>query len=800
MTTVGEAIVKVTTDTSAAASDLNNFGAKIDQSLSRNLSNAGRSLSTFVTAPLVGLAAVGVKTASDFEKSMNTIAAVAGVPGPELEKLRQLAIKLGADTVFSANEAAEGQLQLAKAGISTADILGGALASALSLATAGDLELADASTVLSNAMNTFNIAGKDSARVADALAGAANASSADVSDLALALSQVGLVANSSGLTLEETTAALAALADAGIKGSDAGTSLKTMLMNLQPVTKRQVETMNDLGISFVNADGSFKSITEIAGILQDKLGGLSEAERAMALEMMFGSDAIRAGTALMEQGSKGLEEYISKTSEAGAAAKVAEGKMKGLPGAIERFRGSIETMLLSVGNALAPFVSAAADFLGGLADAFSSLPGPIQTLLVAFGGLAATIGPVLFVIGSLMSAVAPGGVLAVGFAALTGPVGIAIAAFVALGLALMALWRNSETFRNAVTAVFETVKAAFTAFVNAFQGWEPETGGIIGAFAQIGNVAGVMFDNIQIALAAFKGWWDEIWPQFSEAVGHVLNLIQISLEGWIAFITAIWKLWGDDLLTILRGVWDVIFGVVKGALQVVQGIIQTVLAVINGDWGKAWDGIKKIFEGVMSALEGIGRGAMTALRGAIGAGWDAIQTFAGSWAGKLVGAIGNPGALLMSVGRAIMEGLLGGIRDKWEAIASYLSGLARKIKDLKGPIEKDRKMLIPEGQAIMDSLMAGFASRQGALAQTLGAVSKQIQNGGGLGNLNVTGTATNQRALTPVTQTAAPVYEVSVTLPDRAMKLSLDSADPMSLKRFIEQLAELLVARELSFG
>ena len=109
-------------------------------------------------------------------------------------------------------------------------------------------------------------------------------------------------------------------------------------------------------------------------------------------------------------------------------------------------------------------------------------------------------------------------------------------------------------------------------------------------------------------------------------------------------------------------------------------------------------------------------------------------------------------------------------------------------------------MLIPEGQAIMDSLMAGFASRQGALAQTLGAVSKQIQNGVGLGNLNVTGTATTQRALTPITQTAAPVYEVSVTLPDRAMKLSLDSADPMSLKRFIEQLAELLVARELSFG
>jgi hypothetical protein len=128
--------------------------------------------------------------------------------------------------------------------------------------------------------------------------------------------------------------------------------------------------------------------------------------------------------------------------------------------------------------------------------------------------------------------------------------------------------------------------------------------------------------------------------------------------------------------------------------------------------------------------------------------------------------------------------------------------LASKIKSLKGPIEKDRKMLIPEGQAIMDSLLKGFSSRQGALAQTLGAISKQIQTGVAFDALNLSGTLANrQTALVPTqAQSSAPVYEVSVNLPDRSVKLSLDSADPMSLKRFIETLANLLAARELSFG
>ena len=370
----------------------------------QSMSRVGASMSRSITLPLAGLAIAAVKTAVDFEKTMNTMGAVAKVPAPQLEKLRALAIDMGAKTVFSANEAAQGMLELAKAGIKTADIMGGALKNTLDLATAGDLELADAARIAANAMHTFNLSGKDSKQIADALAGAANASSADVADLALALSQGGLAASRAGLSIQETTGALAAFADAGMRGSDAGTSLKTFLLNLVPTSARAKEEMNRLGVSFTDARGEILPLTQIAQVLQDRLGGLSQAEQQTALKVMFGTDAYRAAAIVMEQGAGGLQKYIEATSQSGTAAEVAAGKMKGLPGAIERMKGSIETFLLAVGSALAPTIAKVAGFIQTLADGFTKLPKPVQQAAVAFGALLAATGPVLFIAGKITSA------------------------------------------------------------------------------------------------------------------------------------------------------------------------------------------------------------------------------------------------------------------------------------------------------------------------------------------------------------------------------------------------------------
>lgn len=552
---------KFTGGTRSAQAALSNFERSIDKfgksidlveerltRMGTKLTSAGRSMTAGVTVPLLGLAAAGIKTAAEFEESMNVMAAVAGVPGPELEKLRALAIQVGQDTVFSANEAAQAQVELAKAGVSTADILGGALKNAMDLAAAGGLDVANAASIMSNAMNTFNISGAESVQVADALAGAAAASSADVSDLALALAQVGLVANTSGLSIQETAAALAALADAGIRGSDAGTSLKTMLMNLQPTTKKQIALMDNLGISFVNADGSFKSLTEIAGILNTKLGGLSEATRMAALETIFGSDAVRAATALMEQGAEGMQNYIDQTSKVGTAWEQSKARMEGLPGAIERFKGSMETAALTLGTVLGPMVEEWAAKIGNLADKFTQLDPGTQQLIVNMGLLAAAAGPVMFILGSILKTL---GLIA----------GHPVAAtIIGIGAAFTYAYSESDIFRAVVTEAFggvgssaDQAKAKAEGMVTvadrigaAFLGMatiaSTAASGVVAALQFLFGMASGMVQRYLDSMARAWGWVPGIGPKLREAaqafedyrdeVNAGFDSDQASILGW----------------------------------------------------------------------------------------------------------------------------------------------------------------------------------------------------------------------------------------------------------------------------
>jgi len=408
---LGRAEGRVEIDTSGvrkATADMSTFSGTMSKSLQTvgsKMTSAGRTMTTHVTLPLLGIAAAGIKTASDFEKSMNTMAAVAQVPAAELAKLRKLAIDLGAKTVFSANEAAQAQLELAKAGISVSDIMGGALANTLDLATAGDLDLATAATVAANAMNVFGLSGKESKEAVDALAGAANASSADVDDLAQALSQGGLAAANAGFSIQETTAILGAFAQNGLRGSDAGTSLKTMLISLVPSTDRAREAMKKYGLDFIDAQGAIKDAPAVFDELHDKLGDVSQAEQQLALKTIFGTDAFRAAIIATKLGSDGLEVYTDATNKSGTASEVAAGKMEGLPGVLERLKGTFETFLLTVGDRIAPVVEQLAEEIGKLLTAFTDLPKPMQEMILKALAVAAVMGPLLRIFGPMVSLV-----------------------------------------------------------------------------------------------------------------------------------------------------------------------------------------------------------------------------------------------------------------------------------------------------------------------------------------------------------------------------------------------------------
>lgn len=409
------------------------------------MTSVGRQLTTAVTLPIAGLAAKSVQLAGEFEKTMNTMRSVAGVPGPELKKLDALALKLGRDTVFSANEAAQAMLELAKAGVSTSDILGGGLKQTLSLATAGDLELADAATIAANAMNVFQIKGNDAQVAMDALAGAANASSANVSDIAEALAQGGNAAASAGFSIQEATAALAAFSQNGIRGSDAGTSLKTMLLRLVPTSLRAKEAMKGLGLSFVDGSGHIMGLTDIADTLQKKLKGLTQAERQAALQVIFGTDAYRAANVLYREGAEGLQAYIEETSKSGNAADVAKAKMKGWAGTLEQLRGSLETVGLQIGRILIPVFTKLARWATEVTNRFQSLSKAQQETIIKIAAFAAAVGPAIYIVGKL-SLIVKGLGVALSFL-VAHPV---IAAIAAIAAGMIYAYKQSASFRDTI--------------------------------------------------------------------------------------------------------------------------------------------------------------------------------------------------------------------------------------------------------------------------------------------------------------------------------------------------------------
>lgn len=353
--------------------DLNRSTVKVQKSLG----GLSKVMAGGVIAGVGAVISSGVKLEKEFSQTMNLVAATTKAPAKEMKNLQNLAIKLGKDTSFSANEASTAMLELAKGGLSAADIKAGALKGTLQLASAGGLDLATASGIAANALNTFGLKGKDMATISAAMAGGANASTASVESLGMALSQVGPGARNAGLSINETVGALAAFDSAGIKGSDAGTSLKTMLTRLVPQTAKASTAMKKLGLDFTDSKGKFIPLTAVAQQLKTKLGGLSQEQRTTAMATIFGSDATRAATVLMNEGAKGLNKYINATKDRSAAEDMANARMKGTAGALERLSGSWETFLLTIGLFVAPAVQFLADRLGGLINVVTDSMGNI---------------------------------------------------------------------------------------------------------------------------------------------------------------------------------------------------------------------------------------------------------------------------------------------------------------------------------------------------------------------------------------------------------------------------------------
>lgn len=652
-----------------------------------------------VTGALTGVGAASTVMANNFNDAMSQAAGALDKPMSEMEDLRQLAIQTGQDTVFSATDAGNAITELAKGGLTEADIKAGALKTTMDLAASSGMDLGEAANVVVQAMGAFGLSANESAEAANALAGAAAASSTDVEPLTQALAQCSAGAKNAGWSIQETTAVLARFADAGIEGSDAGTSLKTMLKRLAAPTDSAATMIEQLGIQTRDSSGTLLGASEIAEELQDKLGGLDSASRDAALSTIFGSDAMRAATVMMNSGTEGLQKYIDAANDQEAAQRLANSQMSDGSRAIEKLKGSLETAAIQIGDTLAPIVQKVAELITALVNKFSALPEGVQQVIVVVGILVAALGPLLMVIGQIslgISAVAGtlsklsgiGGVVTnlIGGikTAVTGLLGIitahpVIAAITAIIVTLVALYNKFEWFRDGVNGILKAIKDGF------FAAWD----GIVEFFTEtIPNAWNEMVSFFQGIPAWWNGIWDSVQAKFESVwtsimeipiIKELISIIKDSFERLKEDLGGIWT--GIKMLA--ENTWEFIknatlapvlllIDLVTGDFEKLKSDLENILNNIKNAVANIWDSIKEITSNIWNEIKNVVSTLVSLVKETAISGFEALRD-------GIKNAIRELPKIVSDIFEKIGSTISGWIDNAWEWGADFINGLKEGI-------------------------------------------------------------------------------------------------------------------------
>lgn len=344
------------------------------------------------TAAAVIALTKAVQSAAQFESEISVFRATSQATADEMERVRKVALDLGKDITLpgvGAQDAAEALTELSKAGLSVQDSIDGARG-VLQLATAAGIDNAQATELAASALNAFGLAGNQAVRVADTLANAANASQGSIVDVGIALQQAAAVSRQAGLSLEQTVGVLTLFARSGLKGSDAGTSLRTALIRLiNPTTKAQKE-IDKLGLHLRTATGAIN-----LGVFDEftkKTQDLTKAERDQALAIIFGQDAIRGAAILAREGRQSLETQIDGLRRQGTAAELANARMTGFTGSLENLKNQLSAVGITIGEIFIPPLKLSVDIMADSLSAVNDLAEGFFTLRDAAADAAKSIG------------------------------------------------------------------------------------------------------------------------------------------------------------------------------------------------------------------------------------------------------------------------------------------------------------------------------------------------------------------------------------------------------------------------
>lgn len=698
-----------------------------------------------VTTAIGGVAAASVTVAANFEQQMSKVQAISGATAEETDKLTESARQWGRDTKYSATEAGEAFEYMALAGWKTDDMLEG-IGGILNLAAASAMDLGTASDIVTDYLTAFGLSAKDAGKFADEMAYAMSHSNTTTEALGEAYKNCAATAASMGYSVEETTAVLMTMANAGVKGGEAGTALNAIMTRLATDTKGCATELAKYGVEVYDAQGNMNSLSSILTGVRGVWNNLTDEQQANLAKTIAGTNQFSALQTIMsglsdEAIASGMS--FSDYAEAlqncdGTASDMAATMQDNLLGRLTQLKSKLEDIGITVGNALLPFMEKAVAKIGELADKFAALSPQQQETILKIAGVVAAIGPLLTIVGKAISVSgqlssgigkvvgklaamgttasgATGGmaVLKGALAAITSPVGIAVAAIAAITAVIVTLWNTNEDFRNKITEIWDRIKTVFT--------------------------------------------------EFGQHITDKLNSLGFDFENFGEVVKAIWEGFCNLLAPIIEGVFNNIANVIETTLNVITGVFDLFVSLFTGDWSGAWDAVKGIFESVWNGLKeyisnilNTIKGVADAFLGLFGTSWDEVwnsikTTFENIWNG------------IVSFFTGILDGIKNAVTTAWTAVSTTISDVLTGIWNTVSNI--------------FNSVKSTVTSIWNSISSTISNVVNSIKNT--VSNVFNTLKSTVSNVFNSIKSTATSVWNAiknAITTPINAAKNAVHNA------------------------
>ena len=631
-----------------------------------SITNAGKQISV-ASAAVTGLGVAAVKTAADFDSAMANVAAISGATGDDLQALRDKAREMGEKTKFSASEAADAMSYMAMAGWKTGDMLSG-IEGIMNLAAASGEDLATTSDIVTDALTAFGLTAEDSAHFADILAAASSNANTNVSMMGETFKYCAPVAGALGYSAEDVAEAIGLMGNAGIKSTQAGTALRTMMTKLQGELKLSGEALGEVTIQTANADGSMRELSDILADCRTAFSKMSESEAAAAAETLVGKNAMSGFLALMNSAPGDIDKLRNAIDNCdGSAENMAAIMQDNLNGQLTILKSQLEELAISFGEMLMPVIRKVVTAVQGFVDKLNNMDEAQRKTIITIGLVIAALGPFLVILGTVISTVGKSmkayasatkgikklmvavksgtgifGKLGTALGGISAPVLAIVAVIAVLVAAFTHLWKTNDGFRENIIATWTQIKETVSNFCQ----------GIVDRL----NSLGFEFSSItEVLKAVWDGFCNLLGPVFegafrfiSDTLSTVLDVILNTVDFFIAVFSGDWEGAWEAVKNIFSSIWNGLVSWFTNILETIKGVLDVALGWIGTSWEQVWTNVKNFFTNI----------------------WNGIKDFISSTINSISNTISN-----------VITGIKTTVSNVFSAIKTTISNIFNGIKD-----------------------------------------------------------------------------------------------------------------------